>query len=105
MGQEVIARILLIERQASKLRDDAVGQAAAIVSQAEAAAAATHDQVLAEARREAVQIGSAGREAAEAERTQIVAKAEEEARGLEAVALQHIDEAVAYVIRQVAGSD
>lgn len=105
MSQETIARILSIERQASRLRDDAQSQAQDLVSQAEKAAADTRAQLLAKAREESEHISQAAVEAAQAERTQVVARAEAEAQELEALAAQHLDQAVAFVIRQVAGRE
>jgi vacuolar-type H+-ATPase subunit H len=105
MSQEIISRILSIERQASKLRDDAQRRAEDIVSQAETEASSSHDQVLAETRLESEQVATAGREAAEAERAQVIARAEAEAQAVEALAAQHFDEAVSFVIRQVAGRE
>jgi vacuolar-type H+-ATPase subunit H len=103
MSQETITRILSIEHAASKLRDDAERQAARTVAQAEEAASALHQQKVEEARQEAKRIVSAGHEAAEAERATIIAQAEAEAERMEAQAERHLDQAVSYVLDQVAG--
>ena len=105
MSQEIIARILSIEREATKLRDDAQHQAEDIISQAEKAALSSHDEVLAEARQQSERVSTADREAAEAERAQIVARAEAEAQEAETLAAQHSGQAVSFVIRQVAGRE
>ena len=103
MSQETITRILSIEHAASRLRADAERQAAHTVEQAEEAAAALHQGVVEQARREAQEIVKAGREAAETERVRIIAQAEAEAERMEHQAERHLDQAVSYVLDQVAG--
>ena len=105
MSQETIARILSIEDEAVKIRDNAQRQATQLTREAEAAANAAHEQALAQARNEAEQIITTGREAAAAERARIIAQAEAEAQRMETTAGQHFDRAVRFVLSQVAARE
>ena len=103
MSQETIARILSIEQEATKIHDDAQHQAAHLIEEAEKATSASREQILAQARQEAEQIVATGQEAAEAKRSRAVAQAEAEAQRMEALAADHFDQAVNFVLDQVAG--
>jgi vacuolar-type H+-ATPase subunit H len=103
LSQETIARILSIEREATSIHDDAQRQAARMIKDAEKAATALREQILTQAHQQAEQIVATGREAAEAERARIIAQAEAEAQRMETLAASHFDEAVKFVLAQVAG--
>jgi len=103
VSQETIAHILAIEQEAAKIHDDAQHQAAHLIEEAEKAASALREQILAQARQEAEQIVATGREATEVERSRAVAQAEAEAQRMEALAARHFDQAVNFVLDQVAG--
>ncbi len=103
VSQETIARILAIEQEAAKIHDDVQRQAAHLIEEAEKAAPALREQALAQARQEAEQIVATGQEAAEAKRSRAVAQAEAEAQRMEALAARHFDQAVNFVLDQVAG--
>lgn len=105
MSQETIARILAIEQEATKIHDDAQRQAAHLIEEAEKAASALRGQTVAQARQEAEQIVARGQEAAEAERARAVGQAEAEAQRMETVAARHFDQAVNFVLDQVAGRE
>ena len=105
MSQETIARILAIEREATKIHDDAQDQAARLIEEAEKAASVLREQTVAQARREAGQIVATGQEAAEAERSRAIAQAEAEAQRLETLATRHLDQAVDFVLDRVAGRE
>jgi len=105
VSQETIARILAIEQEAAKVHDDAQLQAARLIEEAEQAASALREQTLAQARQEAEQIVTTGQEASEAERSRIVAQAEAEAQRMETLAADHFDQAVNFVLDQVAGRE
>ena len=105
MNQEIITRILTIERDAAKVQDEAQLQAAQVSAQARDAASALREQVLSEARKTADALVAEGRASAEARRAQIISKAEAEANHMEEAAAQHLDRAVDFVLTQVAGCE
>ena len=105
VNQEIITRILTIERDAAKVQDEAQLQAAQVSAQARDAASALREQVLSEARQTADALVAEGRASAEARRAQIISKAEAEADRMEKAAVQYLDRAVDFVLAQVAGCE
>jgi len=103
MNQEVITRILDIEREAVKIRDDAKREAARLLKESEDAATAEKEQALEKARQEADQIVADGQAAAGQARAEVIAQAQKEAQQLEATMAQHLDRAVQFVLDQVTG--
>jgi vacuolar-type H+-ATPase subunit H len=103
MNQEVIARILNIEREAVKIRDEAQHEAEHLIEEAERAAAASREKALDDARREAEQIVAEGQKTAKQTRERTIAQAQEEAERVEAAMAQHLDRAVQFVLKQVTG--
>jgi len=103
LSQKTIARILIIEQEAAKIHADAQDQAACLIEEAEKAASTSREQTLAQARQEAAQVVTAGQEAADAERSRVVAQAEAETQRMEALAADHFDQAVNFVLDRVAG--
>ena len=103
MDQEVITRILSIERDAVRIRDEAQREAEHLIEESERAAAASREEALAHAHQEAEQIVADGQKAAEQARARVVAQAQEEAQRTEAAMVQHLDRAVQFVLEQVTG--
>jgi len=102
VNQEIITRILTIERDATKIQDDARLRAARMTAEAREAASALREQILSEARQVAEQLVAEGRASAKARRAQIISQAEAEAGSMEKKTAQYFDRAVDFVLDQVA---
>jgi ATP synthase H subunit len=102
MGQEIIAQVLDIERQAVQVHEEAERRAQRIVQKAREDAVQLRQQTLAEARQQADEIVAKGREEAQAQRERVISEAEQEAQQLESSAERNIDQAVSFVVREVA---
>jgi vacuolar-type H+-ATPase subunit H len=105
MSQETITQILAIEEQAVQIHDDARLQADRMTSEAHRTATAVREQTLDNIRQQATQIAAKGQHTAEVTRGRIIAQAEAEAQHLENVAAQHLDQAVSFVLDQIAGRE
>ena len=105
MSQETITQILAIEEQAVQIYDDARLQADRVTSEAQRTATTVREQTLDNIRQQAEQIGAEGQHAAEVARGRIIAQAEAEAQHLENVASQHLDQAISFVLDQIAGRE
>ena len=103
MSQAMIARVLSIEREATRVRDQAVAQAAQVAVDFEKEASAARDKVLREARAQAARIEEEGQAAAEAERAKVLEQAEVDAQRMERLAAQNFDKAVKFILDQVTG--
>jgi ATP synthase H subunit len=103
MSQSLVKRIVTMEQEAEHLYTEAQKQAEDILKEAREAAAALRKQTLSEAQRQAEQIITDGQAEAKAERAAIIQQAEAEAQQMEQTAAQHFDDAVEYVLNQVAG--
>jgi vacuolar-type H+-ATPase subunit H len=101
VNQEIITRILTIERDAAQIQDDARSQAAQVTAEARDAADALREQLLSEARQTAEQLVAEGRASAEARRAQIISQAKDQAESMAQKAAQHFDRAVDFLLDQV----
>jgi vacuolar-type H+-ATPase subunit H len=105
MSQETITQILAIEEQAVQIYDDARLQADHVTSEAKRTATTVREQTLTHMRQQAEQIAAEGQHTAEVARGRIIAQAEAEAQHLENVASQHLDQAISFVLDQIAGRE
>jgi vacuolar-type H+-ATPase subunit H len=105
LSQEIIARILSFEGEATKAHDDAQSQAAHIIEEANKAAADLREQALTQAHQEAQQITAEGQKAAQAERARVIAQAKAEAQRMETTAARNFDHAVDFVLNQITGRE
>jgi vacuolar-type H+-ATPase subunit H len=103
MTQDSVKAILSAEQQAEELYIEAQRQAERIVADANAQASRIQADMLAETTKRRQEIVDAAREVADKERARIQGEAQEESTRLEIRARENFDEAVAHVIRQVAG--
>ena len=103
MSHATIVRILSIEREASRIHDNAAAQAAQMIADFEREASTTRGQVLSEARSQAVQIKQEGQKASDAERDRALAQAEASAREMEERAAGNFAAAVEFILDRVAG--
>jgi hypothetical protein len=103
MSQATIGRILAIEQEASRIRDDAAAQAAQMIADFEREESATRARTLGEARARASLIEREGQENAQAERGRALAQAEASAREMEERAARNLAAAVEFVLDRVAG--
>jgi vacuolar-type H+-ATPase subunit H len=105
VSQETITQILAIEEQAVQIHDDARRQADHVTAEAKKTATTVREQTLDTIRRQAEQIIAEGQHTAEVTRSRIIAQAEAEAQHLENVAAQHLDQAINFVLDQIAGRE
>jgi vacuolar-type H+-ATPase subunit H len=105
MSQETITQILAIEEQAVQIHTDARQQAERVTAEAEEAATTVREQMLVNIRQQAEQIIAKGQHTAEVTRGRTIAQAEAEAQHLENTAAQHLDQAVSFVLDQIAGRE
>ncbi len=103
MSQATIVRVLSIEREATRIYDEAVAQAAQMIVDCERETSSTREQVLLEARTQANRVEEEGQAAAAAERARVFGEAEAGAQQMERLAAQNFDEAVSFILRQVTG--
>lgn len=103
MSQATIVRVLSIEREATRIHDEAVAQAAQMIVDSERETSSTREQGLRQARTQAAQIEEEGRTAAEAERARVLGEAEAGAQQMERLAARNFDEAVKFILSQVTG--
>jgi vacuolar-type H+-ATPase subunit H len=103
MAQATIARVLSIEQDATRIRNDALAEAAQMVADFEREASGTRERVLAEARLQAAQIEREGRRAAKSERSEAIAQAEADAERMEQLAGENFADAVRLILDKVAG--
>ena len=103
MSREIIAHILSIEADAEKIHDDAQRQAAHIVEEAKKRASSLLVEAQEAGREKGKEILAQSKEMAKSERERILAEAETEAERLETLAQAHLDQAVAFVLDQIAG--
>lgn len=102
MPQEVITRILDIEREAVQLVETARADSAAVIEEANQAMQALRERMLADARKQTAQIAAQGQ--TQVERIRILAEAEAELHHIEHLAAGHYERAVQFVLDQVAGT-
>ena len=105
MSQETITQILAIEEQAVQIHADARRQAESVTAEAKEAATTVREQMLDNIRQQAEQIIAEGQHTAEVTRGRTIAQAEAEAQHLENVAAQHLEQAVSFVLDQIAGRE
>ena len=103
MSQATIAHVLSIEREATRIHDEAVAQAAQMIIDSERETSSTREQVLLEARTQAARVEEEGRAAAAAERARVLGEAEAGAQQMERLAARNFDEAVEFILSQVTG--
>lgn len=103
MSQATVQRILAIEAEATRVRDEAKAQAAQMVGDFEREAAATRERVLRDARAEALQTKQEGRSTADSRRAEIMEAAKTEAAEMEHQAAERLEDAVQYVLDQITG--
>jgi len=101
MAQDTVARLLDIEKAATKLHSDAQEQAADLIAEAEQAAATLRDNRLDQARQEAEHIIAAGKQKAEAEHAKVIAQAGADAQRLDTIAAKTLEHAVEFVLAHV----
>ena len=101
MSQATVVRILAIENEATKIRDEATAQAAQLLADFEREAAASRDQVLSEARAEARRIQQEAKRTSEARQAKVIAQAELDAREMEERAAHRVGAAVQYILDQI----
>lgn len=105
MSEDLVAEIMKVENDASTIKAQAQKMADEIVSAAREAAASIRSSALTDARRQAEDVAARGKQAAESERDRILAAVRQEIDALEAQAAEHVDAAVAFVVRQVLGRE
>jgi hypothetical protein len=103
MSQATIGRILAIEQEASRIRDDAVAQAAQMIADFEREESAARARTLNEARAQASLIEREGQQEAQAERDRALAQADASAREMEERAARNFAAAVDFILDRVAG--
>jgi vacuolar-type H+-ATPase subunit H len=105
VSEDLVAEIMKVEKDASTIKAQAKAQADSIVAAAERAVVSLRDSALVDAAKQAEEIVKRGRQAAEAERTRILAVTQQEIVALEAQTAEHVEAAVAFVVRQVLGRE
>jgi vacuolar-type H+-ATPase subunit H len=103
MSQSTVLRILSIEREATRIHDEATAQATQMLADFDRESSAMRERVLGEARSEATDIEREGQEAAQASRTETLAQADADAREMEERASDNFGAAVQYILDQVTG--
>ncbi len=101
MNELYIQQVLDIEKQAQEIRENAGHEAQKLIVQAEQDAQAILEKARTEAEAEAHQIIENAQAQVDIERIQ--AEAEENIRQLKEIAASHLDQAIAFVLDQVAG--
>lgn len=101
MAQDTVARLLDIEKAATKLHSDAQQQAANMITEAEKAAATLQDKQLEQAHQKAERIIAAGKQKAEAEHARVIAQAGADAQQLDTIAVKNLEHAVEFVLAHV----
>lgn len=103
MSQATIVRILSIEREATRIHDEATAQAAQMLADFDREASVMRDRLLGDARRQAIEIERDGKDASQARRAQALAQAEADAREMEELASHGLGAAVQFILDQVTG--
>ncbi len=101
--EKLIQQVLDIERQAQATHDEARREAEKLTAQAELEAQALIERERAAAEEEARRLVENAQATEECAR--ILSQAEEEAHRAEALAMNHMDRAVGFVLDQVAGRE
>jgi F0F1-type ATP synthase membrane subunit b/b' len=101
MAQDTVARLLDIEKAATKLHSDAQQQAVDLIAEAEQVAATLRNNRLEQAHREAERIIATGKQKAEAEHARVIAQAGADAQRLDTTAAKTIEYAVEFVLARV----
>ena len=101
MSQATVVRILAIESEATKIRDDAIAQAAQMIAEFEREASDARAQTLGEARAKANSIAQEAQRASEARRAEALAQAQADGREMEERAAHRLDAAVQYILDQI----
>jgi cell division septum initiation protein DivIVA len=103
LPEKLIQQVLEIEKQAQTIHDAAVSQAEQLPVHTEKEAQDLIEKARAEAQTEARQLVADAQ--AQDECARILAKADEDSARLEALAMNHFDRAVSYVLDRVIGKD
>lgn len=103
MDEAIIQQVLEIEKQAQAIHDAAVSQAEKLPVQSEKEAQDIIEKARAEAQTEARQLVADAQ--AQDECARILSKADEDSERLEALAVNHFDRAVSYVLDRVIGRE
>jgi len=103
LNEKLIQQVLEIEKQAQAIHEVAVREAGQLPVQAEQEARALVEKARADAQEQARQLVADAQ--AQEETARIQTQAEAEARRMEALAADHFDEAVRYVLDRVAGKE
>ena len=101
MSQATVVRILAIESEATKIRDDAIAQAAQMIAEFEREASRTRAQTLEEARVQANSIAQEAQRASETTRAEALAQAGADGGEMEERAAHRLDAAVQYILDQI----
>jgi vacuolar-type H+-ATPase subunit H len=103
LHETLIKQVLEIEKQAQAIHDAAVSQAEQLPLQSEKEAQETIEKARAEAQTEARQLVADAH--AQDECARILSKADQDSARLEALAMNHFDRAVSYVLDRVIGRE
>lgn len=103
MSQATVVRILAIESEATRIRDEAAAQAARLLADFEREASDTRDRVLNEARTDAGRIEEEAKRTADGKRAEVITQAQADARDMEDRASDRMGVVIQYILDQVAG--
>jgi vacuolar-type H+-ATPase subunit H len=103
LNQELIQQVLKIEKEAQAIRDSAAREAEQLPLQADTEARALLEQARTDAQEKAHELIANAKANDESE--DILAQADAEATRTEAVAMNHFDRAVGYVLDRVLGRE
>jgi vacuolar-type H+-ATPase subunit H len=103
LNEELIQQVLKIESEAQAIRDSAAHKAEQLPVEAQTEARELLEQARADAQEKARQLIADAK--AQDESEDILAQAEAEAKRMEAVAMNHFDRAVGYVLDRVLGRE
>lgn len=103
LHETIIQQVLEIEKQAQATHDAAVSQAEQLPVQAQKEAQNLVEKARAEAQAEARQLAADAQ--AQDECARILSKADQDSARLEALAMNHFDRAVSYVLDRVIGKE
>ncbi len=104
MSQQTVSRIVAIELEAANLYTKAKSEAADLIEKTQEKTAELRKKALEDARGLAKEIIKDGHKTAEKERESILAQAEAEAQHMEQEASKHLEQAVQFVLDQIAGN-
>ncbi|MDF1514256.1 MAG: hypothetical protein P1S60_10655 [Anaerolineae bacterium] len=101
MNQEIVEKILTLEKSAELIVNKATEKAKAVVASAEKEAADTRAEILAEAQKQVDHIKSKTHDDVIAHRATVMQQAENQANDEQMKAAKHIADAVTYIVDRV----